>query len=86
VTTALPNFADPIAPTNVAIGLAAASNSTSRQNIWLRVRAPTAGVNPCNALAASTVAATFTVDVTVTSTNGQKNTKKVTVTYPKAGS
>ena len=84
VSTTEPNVADPAVPTNITKELFAASNTANRQSIWLRIKAPDAGVNPCGTGGKPT-AATFTADVTITSTNGQRNTKKVTVTYPKSG-
>ncbi len=82
VSTVLPNAADPAPSTNVSSVLSVPSSSTNRQSIWLRVKAPTAGVSPCNAVG-KTVPATFTVDVTITTPTGLRNTKTVTVTYPK---
>jgi protocatechuate 3,4-dioxygenase beta subunit len=82
VSTVAPNVADPGASTNVSAGLSVPSSVLSRQSIWIRVKAPTAGVNPCAAIG-KIVPATFTVDVTVTTPNQLRNTKTITVTYPK---
>jgi hypothetical protein len=68
----------------LSTALPIASSQSSPQSIWLQVQAPSAGVNPCAAVAKPT-AATFEISVTVTSSaNNKRNTKKITVTYPKS--
>lgn len=71
----------PPAAANITLG--APSNSVSRQSIWLTVTPPSSGVKPC-ADVGSGISASFTTSVTITSTNGQKNTQDVIVTYPVA--
>ena len=84
LTTTLPpaSFVDPAVFPVVTAGFSTPSTSANRQSIWIRVKAPTAGVSPCNAVG-KTVPATFTLDLTVTTPTGQRNTKSITVTYPK---
>lgn len=72
-----------LAPPANSVTLANPSSSTSRESIWLTVTPPNSGVKPC-ADVGSGVSATFTVRVTITSTNGQRNTQTVPVTYPVA--
>ena len=84
LTTTKPpdTFADPAIFPLVTADFLSPSTSLNRQSIWLRVKAPSAGVNPCVAVG-KTVPATFTLDLTVTTPTGQRNTKTITVTYPK---
>ena len=84
LTTTKPpdTFADPAIFPLVTADFLGPSTAQNRQSIWLRVKAPSAGVNPCVAVG-KTVPSTFTLDLTVTTPTGQRNTKTITVTYPK---
>jgi hypothetical protein len=82
INTVNPVNADPAAPAAISNVLGLPSSSASRETVWLRLKAPNGGVNPCSTAAAKPGAASFTLNVTVTSTNSQKNTQNVTVTYP----
>ena len=82
VSTVAPNFTDPTAPTNVNTVLQTASNDTTRQSLWFRVKAPSGGTAPCaTGGPLPIVAKTFAVDVTVL-ISGRRNTQTLIVTYP----
>ena len=68
-------------PFSSSTTLLAASNSSSPQSLWLRLSAPTSGVDVCQT--GTGLSAIFTANVTV-QVNGRNNTKKINVTYPKA--
>lgn len=81
VNTVAPGSIDPASPVSTSSVLSAVSNNTSRQSLWIRVKAPTGGTAPCNT-GGTVVPGTFTVDVTVL-ISGRRNTQTLTVTYPK---
>jgi hypothetical protein len=57
-------------------------NPTSRQLVYLRIRAPSGGASPCST-AAPQASATFNIRLTITSgSNGQRSTKTLSVKYP----
>ena len=60
--------------------LAADSNSASRQLLYLRIRAPSGGAAACSN--APNGSANFNLKLTITSTNGQRNTQTLVVKYP----
>ena len=84
ISTVDPDNLDPSLAKNLSNRLAVASNASARQTIWLLLKAPTGGVSPCDA-ATPRAEASFTVSITITSTNGRINTKTITATYPKKG-
>jgi protocatechuate 3,4-dioxygenase beta subunit len=80
VNTIDPVNPDPQAPSVDSNSLPLPSNSANRQTVWLRVKAPAGGVQSC--LVGGGASSTFTLNLTVTSTNLQKNTQNITVAYP----
>ena len=84
ISTVDPDNLDPSLAKNLSNRLAVGSNASARQTIWLLLKAPTGGVSPCDA-ATPRAEASFTVSITITSTNGRINTKTITATYPKKG-
>ncbi len=84
ISTVDPDNLDPSLAKNLSKSLAVASSASARQTIWLLLKAPTGGVSPCDA-ATPRAEATFTVSITITSTNGRINTKTITASYPKKG-
>ena len=84
ISTVDPDNLDPSLAKNLSNTLSVASSASARQTIWLLLKAPTGGVSPCEA-ATPRAEASFTVSITITSTNGRINTKTITATYPKKG-
>jgi hypothetical protein len=80
VSTVSPDTVDPTIPTNINNTLQAPSNNSSRQSIWLRIRAPNGGSAPCST-GGTLVEKSFIVSVNI-SIGGRINTQTITVRYP----